>query len=163
MKLFRLPADQLPAQSADLDTLARRWFRESLLLPVALYLDAHEAIGSSPGEAQVSLVQRFLARTNGIVFLDTRDALPGLALAMLPVDIAKPSLAEQRAGWNSALGSSAPDSVAMLAEKFHLDLATIQRIAHAAGQANPQDDRPLPQRIWDACVVHTRPRLENLA
>src|SRR5260370_11835223 len=139
MKLFRLPADQLPAQSADLDTLARRWFRESLLLPVALYLDAHEAIGSSPGEAQVSLVQRFLARTNGIVFLDTRDALPGLALAMLPVDIAKPSLAEQRAGWNSALGSSAPDCGAMLAEQFLLDPPTLPTTPPPAVHAHPPD------------------------
>jgi hypothetical protein len=41
-RLHRLPAEFLPAHAAELETLARLWQRETLLLPVALYLDARE-------------------------------------------------------------------------------------------------------------------------
>ena len=43
LQLYRLPVELLPAQVADLETLARLWQRESVLLPIALYLDAREA------------------------------------------------------------------------------------------------------------------------
>ena len=39
VQLYRLPAVLLPTQAADIETLARLWQRESLLLPLALYLD----------------------------------------------------------------------------------------------------------------------------
>ena len=40
--LFRLSADVLPTAPDELDTIARLWHRESVLLSVALYLDAQE-------------------------------------------------------------------------------------------------------------------------
>src|SRR5689334_18847287 len=43
--LYRLPTQLLPSHAADLETLARLWQRESILLPVALYLDGHNTGG----------------------------------------------------------------------------------------------------------------------
>ena len=43
LQLYRLPAALLPSQPADLETFARLWHRESLLLPLALYVDALDA------------------------------------------------------------------------------------------------------------------------
>ena len=49
--LYRLPASLLPPQSADLEIVARLWARESLLLPLALYLDADSTDVAEPGTA----------------------------------------------------------------------------------------------------------------
>jgi len=163
LKLFRLGADQLPQHGGDLEMLSQLWFRESLLLPVALYLDAHDFPGGAPAEAQLSLLHRFLMRTSGIVFLDTRDALPGLPFATMPLDVGKPTPAEQRTVWNATLSEAGLNCGAKLAEQFHLDLATIQKIARTVTDTSTEDPRPLPERVWDECLAYTRPRLENLA
>ena len=42
LDLLRLPVALLPADADSLDLLTRLWQRECALLPVALYLDAHE-------------------------------------------------------------------------------------------------------------------------
>ena len=47
-KLYCLPVGLLPPQSADLELVARLWSRESLLLPLALYLDSDEADAAEP-------------------------------------------------------------------------------------------------------------------
>jgi hypothetical protein len=42
-RLYRLMIEWLPSQSSEIEILARLWQRESLLLPVALYVDAEDA------------------------------------------------------------------------------------------------------------------------
>ena len=49
------------------------------------------------------------------------------------------------------------------AGQFQLDFATIAQIASTASEGAPADCRSLHDRLWDACVASTRPRLENLA
>src|SRR5260221_4499869 len=66
-RLYRLPLELLPPVSPDLETLARLWHRESLLLPLALYLDAQELDVSTP--ERLALLNRFLVRSNGVFFL----------------------------------------------------------------------------------------------
>ena len=41
-QLYRLSAEMLPSNAAELETLARLWQREKLLKPVALFLDASD-------------------------------------------------------------------------------------------------------------------------
>src|SRR5207244_4393968 len=62
--LYHLPAEVLPASPVELENLTRLWRRETVLLPVALYLDAKEA------DRDFAPVTRFLARSNGLVILD---------------------------------------------------------------------------------------------
>src|SRR5439155_15940582 len=128
---YRLPAELLPAAAADLETLARLWQRECLLLPVALYLDAHELDRAGPPEHGASAVQRFLSRLHGVCFLDTRDSLPGLDFSLVPIDVVRPTLAEQRAAWGTALANDAADSPDLLASQFNLSLAAIGEIAES--------------------------------
>ena len=163
LTVYRLPVTLLPTQATELETLARLWQRESLLLPVALYLDAHEAEGSIPTEGQVPPVNRFLARTYGVIFLDIRDVWPSLGRATLLLDIAKPSPAEQQTAWAAALGPAAGDSPAVLAGQFNLNLTTIQQIAHATLFDKTEEGRAVHDRLWEACLVSTRPRLDALA
>ena len=162
LHLYRLPAQLLPFQAGDLETVARLWQRESILLPVALYLDADGLEISRQAEGQPPPLNRFLTRTGGIVFLSTRDTWPGLSERVLPFDVEKPTAAEQRIAWAAALSEveTAGDPAA-LASQFNLNLTTIKQIA---GNILPtENEAEVSRRLWDACLSSTRPHLDNLA
>jgi hypothetical protein len=167
LRLYRIPAGLLPSQPAELETLARLWERESLLLPMALYIDAQ---GPEPDTSQAekgSAVSGLTARSGGVNFLDTRDTWPGLDRASLAVDVAKPTPEEQEAAWKGALGDNPGDSPALLAAQFNLGLATIRQVVNETLSDADSDpaapDRPLHDRLWDSCLAATRPRLDQLA
>jgi hypothetical protein len=100
LRAFRITAGQLPAHAGELETLARLWFRESLLLPVALYVDATDLAAS---DAVSALVSRFLTKTDGVIFLDAKEALPSLAVPVYSTSVEKPTQAEQQNAWDAAL------------------------------------------------------------
>lgn len=163
LRVYRLSAALLPTQAAELETLARLWQRESLLLPLALYLDAMGSEIDAPQAGLASPVNRLLARLGGVVFLDTRDIWQGLAQSSLPVDVSKPTAAEQRAAWSAALGEAAGETPALLTGQFNLGLSGIQQIARQVLSEPATEERPLHDRLWDACLASTRPRLDTLA
>ncbi len=156
VRLYRMPAEGLPGQAGDLETVARLWSREQMLLGAALYLDAEEV----NGEAEQSLVTRFLTRTGGVLFLATREPWHRLGAQVFPVDVARPVRVEQRAAWTAALGPAAGDAPEALAAQFDLNVPTIGDIARGVA-AVPESE--LAGRIWDACLASTRPRLDALA
>ena len=153
--LYRLAAEMLPAQWAELEKLVRLWQRESLLLPVALYLDAHDS------EWELPSLNQFAARSGGVLFLDTREPRLDLGRDAVSVDVAKPTATEQRAAWAATLGEAAGDSPQRLASQFNLSLAEIQRIARTTLAV--YQDRPSPEHLWQACLSASRPRLDTLA
>jgi hypothetical protein len=153
--LYRLAAEMLPPQWAELEKLVRLWQRESLLLPVALYLDAHDS------ERELPSLNQFVARSGGVLFLDTREPRLDLGRDAVSVDVAKPTATEQRAAWAAALGEAAGDSPQALASQFNLSLAEIQRIARTTLAV--YQDRPSPEHLWQACLSASRPRLDILA
>jgi hypothetical protein len=159
LDLFRLPIDLLPGQAGELETLARLWQRESVLLPVALYIDAFEA--DKAQDAHTSALNRFLARSAGVVFLDTREARTHVDRVSRTFDIAKPTPPEQREAWSQSLGASTNGLAGKLAEQFDLNLGTIHRISHAARSVDAGTDAGA--RVWEACLLETRPRLNALA
>jgi hypothetical protein len=161
--LYRIPLELLPSQPADLEILARLWQRESLLLPLALYLDAQEVDGATPAEGQALPLNRFLAHSEGFFFLGTREAWSRLGRANMALDVAKPTPAEQQAAWTAALAGAAPDIPALLSSQFNLNLTTIRHIAQAEVAEIAGEKTSLPDRLWDACRVSARPRLDTLA
>lgn len=166
--LCYLPSEMLPTSAADLEILARLWQRESALLPLALYLDAQETDGAISTEGQglnlvASSINRFLAHSKGLFFVGTREVWSRLGTANLAFDVAKPTQGEQLAAWKEALGTAAPDSPALLASQFNLNLTAIRQIAQSALTEAAGDEKTLPNRLWDACKVSTRPRLDALA
>ena len=162
LNLYRLSAELLPTAAGELETLARLWQRECLLLPLALYLDAHET------EKDWPTLQRFLARTDGLIFLDTRENWPGLNRDALVLQVAKPSQAEQRAAWSSVLippplaaNETTATAAATLAAQFNFSLSDIQRIARMVKLAQQGQTPSAP--LWQACLQTARPRLDALA
>lgn len=165
--LNRLPAELLPTQAADLEALARLWQRESFLLPVAVYLDAHEpeAVGK-PGEgtqpAAVPL-HRFLARTGGIFFLSTREIRSDLGPVTTVVEIKKPTPLEQQAVWAGSLKDAAVNSPPLLAGQFNLNVSTIRRIVDRVSGEPGNNGRIPHEQLWDACLVSTGPKMDTMA
>jgi hypothetical protein len=173
LNLYRMPVRLLPAQAVELETLARLWQRQSLLLPVSLYIDAYDSLPAQTSEAQTEAnapppLNRFLTRSDGVFFLDTRDAWPRLDRTSVVLDVTRPTPAEQQAAWAEALGEDAGNAPARLSGQFNLSLAEIRRVATEARlEADDEDDADdgsaLGDRLWDACLRATRPRLDALA
>ena len=165
LSLYRLPAELLPAQTAELEELARLWGRESILLPVALYLDAQEVDEASKNgdSGHAAALRRFLARTAGLLFLDIRELWPRLGREVVPIDVSKPMPGEQREAWEDILGPGADGSPYQLAGQFDMNLPMIQKIARTALSEVSENGGVIQSRLWEACLVGTRPRLDVLA
>lgn len=152
--LFRLPAGIIPAQADTLETVARLYERESILLPVALYVEHGE------NEAQTVPAERFLARSNGIIFLDARDTVP-LLCPSESIEVCRPTPAEQEEVWCTASPPVRKEYARVLAGQFSMDVMAIRK----AAAAMPPGITPgeAEKRIWEACIAATRPRLDLLA
>jgi hypothetical protein len=160
LTLYCLHVDALPQQTGDLETFVRLWQRESMLLPIALYIDAAQLDRASSPHA--SALQRLLMRGTGVTFFDTRAPWPELGRESVMVDVAKPTASEQHAVWREALGESAEDHPARLAGQFNFNCSTIRAIAGAA-LASPDGQARLGERLWTGCLRHARPALDQLA
>lgn len=186
LHLYRLPVELLPAQAGELETLARLWQRESILLPVALYLDAQDVDGpaqpEAPASPTISTLHRFLARSQGPILIGTRDIRPGLGAVTTAVEVDKPTPAEQQAIWAAALASEqnavsgeqfAVEGPALLAGQFNLNGVTIRQIVHRVTAQNIEEDTESESphkhqasrltQLWDASLLTSRPRLDVLA
>ncbi|MEO7913046.1 MAG: ATP-binding protein [Roseiflexaceae bacterium] len=162
LQLYRLPAETIPTHAAELETLARLIDRETALWPLALYIDAQEI--DKPAEGSAPPLNRFLSRSSGVCFLDTRDIGQGVGRATATFDIAKPTRAEQQAIWLAALGDTDEAVAARVSGQFDLNVTSIQQIAQSAlaGAASDQHT-PLGDGLWQACLAATRPRMDALA
>lgn len=162
---YRLPSDLLPQAAGDLETIARLWHRESILLPIALYVDAHdEDGGQADARPQTVPVNRFLARSDGVFFLATHERRREVGRASHAVDVSRPTPAEQLQAWTSALEPVAAHIPELLASQFRLEQSAIRGIAHGARADLENGGAPgLAARLWDACRAITRPRLDALA
>lgn len=163
LPLYRLPIELLPSPPAELEQLTRLLMREAAFWPFALYLDAHEMEKTATNETHASALHRFLARSSGIFFLDTQDRRMDTGRASVAFDIGKPTKLEQHRAWDSLLGPQQNGTAARLAGQFNLNLTSIHQIARTTLSSSGVGQQSIPQQLWEACVVDTRPRLEMLA
>ena len=163
LRLYRLPAEMIPTQSADLETLARLAERETALWPLAIYLEANEVHTEAKSDSVWPSINRFLARNDGLVFLDARDPRRELSREAITVDVTRPTPAEQSLAWAAALGPGSEETAASLASQFNLSLATIGQVASSETAEPDEDPARRSIRLWDECLAATRPGLERLA
>lgn len=158
LRVYRIAHDALPSQPSELESFARLWVRESLLLPMALYVDAQEM--EADGQAAL---RRFLVRCDGFLLLSVRESLPRLSRATWSLHVGKPTPREQQQAWQAMLGKQDSGTSAALVGQFSLNFSDIrQTYTLASPQANPPD-YPLEHALWDACRVRMRPSLDALA
>ncbi|MBX7167971.1 MAG: ATP-binding protein [Pirellulales bacterium] len=154
LQLCRVAATALPHDLVELDALGRLWQREATLLPLALYLDRFE---TEPATCEAS-AEWFVRRVGGLVFCDLPHEYSGTFETALPLDVSKPTAAEQAEAWRSALGEDHAETARVLAGHFNLSLPVLEGIAAAA----PTEDETAAA-LWEACKCHTRPQLDSLA
>lgn len=159
LSLYRLPADGVPAQTGDHETLARLWQRESALMPIALYLDASQL--DRAGNPQATAVQRLVGRGLGLVFLDTREPWPDPGREGIVLDVAKPTPGEQHALWLQLLGAGQERLATRVASQFSFNVPTLRSVAaRALGMAG---NGQLEDTLWSECLHQARPALDQLA
>ena len=157
--LHELATDRLPRSGLDLADVARLWERETMLLPLALYIDVSDV----PAE-ELATLTGLLRDLNGAVLVGCREplAVPGQAFRL--VDARRPSRAEQEELWAEVLaGTPGPDGhldavTGRLSGEFDLNQAAIREAARRARVLGGG-----PETLWKACQAQTRPRLEALA
>jgi len=162
LRLLRLPAALMPSHAPELETLARLIEREMALWPFAIYVEQQDLDKSTMKEASSQSLQRLLARSNGMFFLDTQDVNPdlnALGRGMLTLDIGRPTPAEQQLAWKEVLGQDAGDVPIQLASQFDLNISSIHEIV----ETSSDEGSVKADRVWDACLAMTRPRLDVLA
>lgn len=158
-RLYRLDIGLLAAHNAEPGLLARLWQRESILLPVALYVDADHADTNSVG------LRSFLGPDMGVVFVAVRETPLTLAAPSFAAEVARPVQHEQFAAWLEQLADAPGERTAaaqQLAGQFSLNLGRIRAIGALAARAG-EDAPALPERLWDASRELLRPRLDALA
>lgn len=162
--LHRLSIETLPPQVTEIETLARLWQRESLLLPVALYVEMQNLDGV-PVETSAPL-HRFLSREMGLVFLGVNEAPARINTASFSIRVDKPTAAEQSETWTTVLKGTTPEDETVtiahtLAGQFNLSLNDIYEAASvASASTEPAEVR---KNLWRACRSITSPRLDSLA
>lgn len=164
IQLYSIATQLIPASARELEDFARLWHRESLLLPLALYLDASELESESPTADLPQRIRQFLYRSGGLFFLDTRDVWCSMGRSSCTLDVRKPTPAEQISAWQTNLPPDLDHLPTQLAAQFNLNVVSIQEIAAEALHSSQVDQtQPSAARVWQTCLAHTRPRLDMLA
>lgn len=169
---YRLAAQLLPSQLSELEILERLCQRESRLLPILFYLDAHTL--ESAGTGQSAALTRFLSRSQGLFLIGTREIQSGVGRPGAVIDVDKPTPAEQAALWESVLAEAETQEwlqdkhqqAALLSGQFRLNALTIQQVAEAVlseQREQPEHEEAVGDRLWQSCQVETRPHLDTLA
>lgn len=167
LNLQIISSKAIPKQTGDFETFARLWQRESLLMPLALYVDMHASEGIEKHQ-----LKRFLERSGGVVFIDLNDAKTETVRNRFSIEVGKPSPAEQEQLWAQALQGHALQKAQQLVEQFSFNQSEINRIAHSvlsdSAKKNSDDidslvSPNLDADIWQACRLTARAGMEQLA
>jgi hypothetical protein len=164
LRLHRLALEAMPTARPEVETFARLWLRESLLLPVALYVEADE-LDHAGADANAAL-QTLLAQPVGLVLVGLRETPLRLRGPAAAIEAPPPTSAEQHAAWCSALAGARPGAMPdampaveaeaeLLAGHFQLNLDDIGQAARRA--------RIRGAEAWDVCRDQALVRLDALA
>jgi len=163
-KLHLIGAEGLLTNPAELDRLARLWQRESALLPIVLYVDTEGSGYTADRDAAVSRFVGQAARSDGFVFLGTREPWAPAGFEPMLVPCARPTAEEQDAAWRTAL-DALPEAereaaAGRLAGQYSLNAS---EIAHVAATTPAEPAETFADRLWARCRERAQPRLGSLA
>ena len=162
LNLYALAAEQIPAGAAEFDTFLRLWQREVALGAVALCVET-EFLDRSDAKA-AAVVSRLMEMVRGAVVLATADRWRPLRRPVVCFQAAKPTVEEQRRIWQSLLAETPVllnGEVDALVGQFNLTVSAIRASARDALSAGAE--QPSSTRLWNACRLQARPKLEDLA
>ena len=158
LNLQTIDLKTLPSQTGDFETFTRLWERESILLPLALYIEIDGA-----ADTEKTQLKRFLERSSSVVFVEIEGAKTETVRHQLSVEVNKPTPDEQEQLWTQALPGQTDDQPQRLAEQFSFSQSEIKRLSRLAHDV-PAENRPATGNdLWQACRVAARAGMEQLA
>lgn len=172
LRLERIGLSALPTQSVDLDAWCRIWRRECLLMPLALYIDAHDVAPGESSDASAAVLGRVLERLQELAFVATRDAHAigaGGRDGLLVTAIERPTATEQTHAWLDLLGADREALASRLASQFNFNLPQIASMARSAELAirddpgNADDDAAVASTLWTACRQCAHSKMDLLS
>ena len=145
------------------------WEREARLSGNILMIDC----GVEEVPETKRFVHAFAGRLTGRLAIASRDAMPLSSRRMITLDVQRPTTAEQQSLWQATLGPTAlhlDGEIDHLVSQFSLSQTHIRTAAAEVLSAlnDSQTDtttstEALGHRLWEACLVQARPRLDGTA
>jgi ATPase family associated with various cellular activities (AAA)/Winged helix domain, variant len=175
LQLHCIPAWAVPRSAPEIDSFLRLWEREAVLSSSALLLDCDDSNGSDA--LPTSDLSWLMEQIRGPLLVATRNSRRCAHRSIVLFEVSKPTAMEQGEIWRNALATrvaSLNGEVDTLVAQFNLSSNMIRLAAGQALAKRPQDSpsgdvneagpsNGFVNRLWDACRVQSRPRLEGLA
>lgn len=164
LELCVMCAHSLPSDRRELDLLMRLCEREGMLGSCALLLecDAFDAADAARADALVS----FAEGISGPLLISVGERRPLPRRPVVTLEVGRLSVQEQKELWRKELRCepAAIDwSLETITSQFCLSASSIRSVAAEAGDAAEVGDELFRERLWEACRVNSRPRLDELA
>ena len=183
LSLYKMAAHAIPTNPVELEAFLRLWEREVVLSGCALLLECDELDSSDTAHANV--VMQLVEQLRGPLVMSSRELRRILQRPTITFDVRQPTLQEQRAAWQHALGEAAQHlngRLDGLVSQFSFSASTIAAASaevlgmtetstpdainrvptpHSGIQEVGRDE--LSSVLWDICRLQARPRLEGLA
>lgn len=173
--LHLISADALPTELDHINLLQRLCEREVLLSQTVFLIDCEPLSTGTTGEsgsvALNGVIERLIERLRCPVLVMRRDRHPQRQRPLITIDVHPPTLDEQSHLWTQLLGeptvANLNGHVNQLVTNFNLSPTAIQTIIQTVQQrldlAQAPSPDTLPQLLWQTCLAHARPRLDDLA
>jgi hypothetical protein len=175
LQLHAVAAWTLPhTGAAELSSLLRLWEREAILNASALLLECDDS--ETPEALPAGFLTYLVESLRSPLFLSTRNSRQAGNRTVVPFDVTNPTAREQAEIWRNALQTMLPNvngDVETLVSQFSLNSPAIYSAAgqvmgslqfgSADARQSHEESAGLGGRLWDACRVQARPRLEGLA
>jgi len=169
LRLYRMTASAIPTSPVELDVFQRLWERESVLSGSVLLIECEglDATDSAHGNA----ITQLLENMRSPLVISDRERRRILQRSAITFDVRKPTLQEQRAAWQQALGEAAQHlngRLDGLVSQFSLSTSTIlstsiEVLGHVTSDEDAAAIDEMNGVLWDTCRLQARPRLEGLA
>jgi hypothetical protein len=164
LNLYAISAQALPLGPRELEALLRLWEREAALSSSALLLEwGEQAVNDAARErATLWLVES----TSTALIVAGRERRSTPHRPSFALEVPRPTTSEQHALWRSVLGSAAADMngrVDALVAQFNLSAGAIRSVCAEASGRDGEATDSFGNLLWEACRVHARPRLDDLA
>jgi hypothetical protein len=163
LSLYSLPVAMLPTSLSELEGVHRLWEREAILQNAVLLLecDRVETVDASREAA----IDRWIELSRTMLIVSTEEPRRNVRRELVTVDVQKPTRAEQSMAWRQVLGGAAEGlngELDRVISQFDFSANAIRiaagRIAGSAPTAAQSSGR-----LWQACRLQARPKLEDLA
>lgn len=159
LELHIVSARNIASAPAEIDLFLRLWQREAVLSSSALLLELDD---DAVDPLHAATIATLMDSIRGALVVSSPTPRRSAYRPVVLFDIVRPTRDEQNILWLDALGTNtARANVEALVSQFQLTTTSIRSAVSQTVHDNTKDD--LTAKLWSACRVQARPRMEGLA